>query len=417
MRIMLVHATGNMNTRQVLFALWEARVLGQFWTTLTWTTGTAWDRLLPRSLRNALERRSFPWIPSSVIRLYPFAELGRLIGSSLGIRMLTEPEKSPFNIFSVCESLDRRASREIDRDTDLSGVYCYEDGAFHTFSKAAERGLTRYYDLPIAYWETSRRLMQEEAARLPRWSATMQGLQDSKEKLDRKTGELKLADVVICPSEFVMDSLPESIRREKRCVLARFGCAVDRKTGFSKRPGSGPLRVLFVGALSQRKGLADLFAAMQLLNAEKRIELHVLGSPQVDLDFYRSEFQEFVYHRPRPHGDVLAFMRECDVFVLPSIVEGRALVQLEALSCGLPLIVTRNAGGDDLIIEGETGFLVPIRSPSEIAGRLEWFLEDPKRVERMRPRCMEHARSTNWKSYRQEVISAVCDGLEKANLS
>ena len=60
-------------------------------------------------------------------------------------------------------------------------------------------------------------------------------------------------------------------------------------------------------------------------------------------------------------------MQDHDALILPSIIEGRALVQQEALSCGLPIITTPNAGGADLIEEGMTGHLVPIRSPEIIA--------------------------------------------------
>ena len=63
-------------------------------------------------------------------------------------------------------------------------------------------------------------------------------------------------------------------------------------------------------------------------------------------------------------------MKEHDALVLPSILEGRALVQQEALSCGLPIIVTPNAGGEDLVEEGETGHLVSIRSPETIANAI-----------------------------------------------
>ena len=60
---------------------------------------------------------------------------------------------------------------------------------------------------------------------------------------------------------------------------------------------------------------------------------------------------------------VREIMKEHDALILPSIIEGRALVQQEALSCGLPIIVTPNAGGEDLIEKGITGYIVPIRSP------------------------------------------------------
>ena len=63
-------------------------------------------------------------------------------------------------------------------------------------------------------------------------------------------------------------------------------------------------------------------------------------------------------------------MQQHDALILPSIVEGRALVQQEALSCGIPIVVTPNAGGEDLIEDGITGHLVPIRSPEKIAEKV-----------------------------------------------
>src|SRR5260221_11290322 len=105
-----------------------------------------------------------------------------------------------------------------------------------------------------------------------------------------------------------------------------------------------------------------------------------MGTPIARMDFYRQQFPGFIYEPPRPHPEVLALMRRCDVLVLPSIVEGRALVQQEAMSCGLPLIVTRNAGAEDLIEEGQTGFLVPPGRPDEIGRRIEWFADHADRL-------------------------------------
>jgi hypothetical protein len=137
-----------------------------------------------------------------------------------------------------------------------------------------------------------------------------------------------------------------------------------------------PLRLLFAGALSQRKGLAEVFAALRLLHCPREIELVLLGQPCAPMEFYRAQKVPFTYEPPRANEAVLALMATCDALVLPSLVEGRAIVQLEALSRGLPLLVTRNAGGEDLITPGETGFLVPNRgknflaagSPGRVAG-------------------------------------------------
>ena len=97
---------------------------------------------------------------------------------------------------------------------------------------------------------------------------------------------------------------------------------------------------------------------MKFLDSTK-IELVVMGPLLRSLDWYREQFPNFVYERPRPHFEVLQLMQRCDIFVLPSIVEGRALVQQEAMALRASVDCDKKWGGDDLIIEGETGFLVP----------------------------------------------------------
>ncbi len=102
-------------------------------------------------------------------------------------------------------------------------------------------------------------------------------------------------------------------------------------------------------------------------------------------------------------------MQTCDVFVLPSIVEGRALVQQEAMACGLPLIVTRNAGGEDLIVEGETGFLVPIRAPEVIAEKIDWCAANREAIAGMAIAAQGRASQLTWDEYGKNVVAAIQD--------
>jgi glycosyltransferase involved in cell wall biosynthesis len=97
-------------------------------------------------------------------------------------------------------------------------------------------------------------------------------------------------------------------------------------------------------------------------------------------------------------------MRSCDVFVLPSIVEGRALVQQEAMSCGLPIIVTRNAGGEDLVEDGKAGYLIPIRDPQAIAEKLEMLFNNRVLLNEMRQAAQSKAQSLSWTDYRQRIV-------------
>jgi glycosyltransferase involved in cell wall biosynthesis len=132
-----------------------------------------------------------------------------------------------------------------------------------------------------------------------------------------------------------------------------------------------------------------------------------MGSLLRPLAWYREQFRGFTYEPPRPHPDVLRLMRTCDVLVLPSIVEGRALVQQEAMACGLPLIATRNAGGDDLIREGETGFLVPIRAPEAIAEKINWFATNRASLSGMAIAAQRRAGELTWHGYGEKVLAAV----------
>jgi glycosyltransferase involved in cell wall biosynthesis len=295
------------------------------------------------------------------------------------------------------------------RDLDgATAVYAYEDGALATFEAARDRHLQRYYELPIAYWETAQRLLREEAARLPDWAFSLQAPDDPPEKLERKSRELALADLVICPSRFVQESLPAGTRS----IVAEFGSPPVPPQP-APRSGEGPLRLLFVGTMSQRKGLADLFEALRLLGRSD-VTLSVLGTPLAPLSFYRAACPHFTYERPRPHREVLALMETCDVLVLPSIVEGRALVQQEALSRGLPLLVTANAGGEDLIDPGVTGWLVPMRDPAALAERIAWMADHRAALPAMREAARRRAAARTWDAYTTRILAAI-DSLPRAH--
>ena len=137
------------------------------------------------------------------------------------------------------------------------------------------------------------------------------------------------------------------------------------------------------------------------------VELIVMGAPQAPLEFYRKEFNDFTHEPSRPHSEVLELMRGCDVFCLPSIVEGRALVMQEAMSQGLPLIITPNTGGEDLIDEGVTGFLVPIRRADKIAEKIGWLADNRPAILDMSRAAQTRAATLTWEMYGKIITTAI----------
>lgn len=408
--IILSHPTGNTFVRALLAQLETAGMLDAFYTTLALHPADRALQLLPARARAQALRRSYD-VPLPKLKRFPLREAARHIAPKLGLPRLARHERGPASLDAVYRDLDRRVARALPtlKARGVDAVYCYEDGALVTFEAARKLGVTRVYELPIAYWETGARLLREEASRYPDWEPTLVGTRDSPAKLQRKTRELELAEVVIVPSQFVFDSLPDEVRASKSCVIAPFGSPfVERAPDDELREEdqTRPLRVLFAGSMTQRKGLADLFAAIQMLDRSD-IELVVLGSPIAPLEWYRAQGVPFRYEEPRPHAQVLQLMKSCDVLALPSIVEGRALVQQEAMACGLPLLVTPNAGGQDLVDEGETGFLVPVRSPTAIAEKLAWFADHRARLPAMRQNARRKAAYYTWESYGQIIVQAL----------
>ena len=410
MTLLLSHPAGNQNVRAMLDALQAAGMLGRFATTVAADEHSPLLKLIPAGARREWLRRRFD-VPRDKVLHHPWRELSRVACSALGLRSALRHEQGFASTDAIIRDFDRFVAhalpRRVSRDS-LHAVYAYEDGALDTFRAARTLGLKRVYDLPIAYWELGRRLQQEEAERLPAWAPTLGGgLLDSPAKLERKTQELELADLVVVASHFVRDSLPASAA-QKAIVMSPFGSPPVWTGGWSDAaldPGR-PMRVLFAGSMGQRKGLGDLLQAMRLLGGEN-IELVVMGSPMADLDFYRREYAGFTHEKGRPHAEVLALMRSCDVFCLPSIVEGRALVMQEAMSQGLPVVITPNTGGADLVVEGETGFLVPIRSPEQIAARLAWLNQHRPELVAMKDKAAQHAAGYSWQRYGEVVVDAI----------
>lgn len=414
MKIILSHPTGNNFSRSLADYLVQHSSLDAFHTSFAIFEGSLLDRLGGLGPLREIRRRRYKTELEPYIRTNARYELGRMLSSRFGLSSLTRHETGVFSIDSVYRRADQHVAKSVSgaKARGVDAVYAYEDGALASFLAAKAQGIKCIYDLPIAYWKVGRRLMTEEAERLPEWAPTLGGgISDSPEKLSRKDQELGLADTIVVPSDFVAQSLPQNVQA-RNVVIAPFGSPPSWHGRDRVRTGNrdSALRVLFAGSMGQRKGLADLFGAIKLLDT-REIELVVMGSPLAPLQFYRDHLPNFTYEAVRSNTDVLKLMRSCDVFCLPSIVEGRALVMQEAMSQGLPLIITPNTGGSDLIQQGKTGFLVPIRSPESIAEKLEWFIVNRREIPEMGRRAMEHSNKYTWNAYAQKIVDGIAETL------
>lgn len=398
------HPFGNQNVRHAATALARAGMLGEFWTCVRWKDGGLLDRCLPDGMRRELRRRSFPAELDPFIRTSPWREWGRQIAIRCGLGRLTTGESRVFSVDAIFRALDRRVAARIASCPAATAVYGYDDGALETFRAAKAAGLARIYEHPITHWRKVRRLQEEEAELHPEWIPTLGALRDSAEKFARKDEELALADVIVVPSTFSKESLGLAPGLSAAIHVIPYG-GPPVSAAPKPRSDGGRLKVLFVGGMGQAKGLGYLLDAAERL--APHIELTLVGrrlSPSIPDPAALARWRWFP---SLPHDEVLREMAVNDVLVLPSLHEGFALVLLEAMSQGLPVIASHNTGVGDILTDGREGFLVPIRSSDAIVEKLEVLIRNRDLLAEMGEAAKRIAVRCSWEDYERRLVSVL----------
>lgn len=402
-RVLISHPTGNQNVRNALASLTERGMLAEFWTTVAWDAQSRSNRLLPAGMRRLLERRTYAEAPRERVKCVPSRELLRLGVKPAFLNGLLTSGERPFSIIGVYRHFDGKVARRV-RGLGPDVVYAYEGGALNTFREAKRLGIPALYELPSSHWYWEHRLLSEEAERNPAFAGLLPKLQDSQGHMQWKDEELRLADFVFVASQHVRHTLHGVVPDEKIRVLSYGAPPIRPRTPVS-RDANRPLKVLFVGALIQRKGISYLLDAVDRLGAE--VELTIVGkrfrpNSRVDEALGRVRWLETL-----SHGQVLDLMMEMDVLVLPSLCEAFGLVVTEAMACGLPVIVTPNVGAADLVSEGHEGFVVPICSFEAIADRLHALARNYELLVSMSRNAQATAAEASWESYRNNFAKTV----------
>ena len=182
----------------------------------------------------------------------------------------------------------------------------------------------------------------------------------------------------------------------------------------------GPLRLLFVGRLVSQKGLDVLLRALSSLKDDKNWALTIAGEGPLKDELARAaqglRLTEHITFRGWLERDhVPAVYRDADVFVLPSRDEGMPNAMLEAMAAGLPVIGSRVAGIDEVVIDNETGLLVPVDDADALTIALKTVIADRNKTfalgQAARKRVEDHY---SWDLAASAYVELLCDaaGLE-----
>jgi starch synthase len=405
-RILVAHPSKHAYAYEVAVTLQERRQLLRFVTGI-YDVPDCWLRRATnlasgiggrdRFERLWSKRRHAAIDPANVTTL-PMSELlSRSVGRWRVIQRLTARRSG---YLFVNWSFDRAVARAL-----LAGrfrpdaVYAFVGAARHTFAAARRLGIRTILDVPIVLSAIGTMVEECRILDLPVEQRSI-----SQNHLEL---ELQTADWIIAPSAAVVDSI-RAIGYRSGVSEVPFGANLD-----VFRPGTeknGHFRVVYAGRVEMRKGVHHLVQAWR----EAGIPGELLLAGSVDES-------EFVHRLRRQYTDSVRELGNlteselanvfaaADVFAMPSLAEGSAVVTYEALAAGLPCVVTHETGS--VVRDGREGFIVPTRSPAVLAARLRQLYEDRASLHRMAVAARARAEEFSWATYHDRLFAAIESAL------
>jgi glycosyltransferase involved in cell wall biosynthesis len=196
------------------------------------------------------------------------------------------------------------------------------------------------------------------------------------------------ADGVMCPSKQSAEYLSKKYSLTDTIVIVPYGCSLPQNN-VAEPPGE--FAAIHVSANTSEKGQLYLVKAWQKV---KQIHgffgsLSMIGQETQMWTKYGVFCSSHTNARGKAYED-------CSVYVQPSVTESFGLPVLEAMSYSRPVIVTEGAGVSELVEDGKEGFVVPIRSASVLAEKIQYFFENPKESKRMGRNARAKAEKYTW---------------------
>jgi len=252
-------------------------------------------------------------------------------------------------------------------------------------------------------------LVAEEMQRFPEVAGLPPKFPDA--YYERNHREWALADRIVVNSEFCRQALvSQGVPMEKLTVIP-LCYDPDKKPLLEKktRRPEHPLRVLFLGQVIIRKGIHYLIEAARKLEHEP-VHFDVVGPIGVLPAVVSTAPRNVTFHGRATRDQAAAWYRGADLFLLPTLSDGFAITQLEAMAHGLPVVTTPCCG--EVVTEGLDGFIVPPRDSDTLAKTLMRYLEEPELLKAQRQSAL-----TKSGQFTQERLANNLHGVETALLS
>lgn len=276
------------------------------------------------------------------------------------------------NAFALCvrENLKQR------NDFNPNSIFfSYDTGALEVMEWCHDRGIKCI----LNQMDPNRvevEMVREEEKRWPGWS--MQSLEVPDEYFSRREREWALADRVMINSDFCGQALvKQGVPPEKLAVVPLCFEPEKEEPKNNQRngqKGKARLRILFLGQVILRKGIQYLIEAARLLENEP-VQFDIVGPVGISPAAVATAPKNMIFHGRATRDQTANWYRQSDVFVLPTLSDGFAITQLEAMSYGLPVVATPCCGS--VVSDGVDGFIVPSCNADALAKTIQRYLAEP----------------------------------------
>ena len=407
-RSWIVAQIGAREHYAVARALHERDELARLYTEF-WARDNPLAARAPGPLR-ALANRRHAGVPDEKVTAFNAATLGAT-ATTLALRKLGYKSSGVAADYREFARIGRDFARRCVRDlgkrgaiTDNSAFFGYNTGCLETLKWLERRGVPTVVG-QIDPGRVEAELVRAESEKWPGWELAEGQIPDF--YYARLQAEWDAASAVLVNSPWSRDALVEQgvpARKIAVVPLAYEAPALPEEP--QTRDDKAPLQVLWLGSVMLRKGIPYLLEAALLLQ-KTDVRFVVAGPIYISQDKVINAPANVEFIGRVGRDQAAALYRQADVFVLPTLSDGFAITQLEAMAHGLPVITTSHCG--EVVTPGADGAIVPVGDSQALAEAILALDRDREKLRAMKRAAREKSRQFSLSRFASGLNGALAD--------
>ncbi len=395
-----VSHSGRQHVHQLLYGLQQHQVAYHFFTSFWYKASQFPFRLLsylPKKISQKIiaqfKKRSYDLLNDANISIFPWFEFVREVADKIVPYSTAE-----YFLFWRDRLHDRWAASKLNNN--YSVVVGYEECCLHTFRKAKKLGLKTVLDLAQIHYKE----IEVISKQFPVFSEIYAN-QKLRSRINTiKEEELALADHIICLSSFAKDSLLKHGIPASKIEVMNLGFDPQKfipKSNYAV-DSQKKIKLVFAGTLTKRKGLDQLFRLLD--DFPNEIELCIVGAVADAGDLFNKYKSRITWHQYLEQEDMNKVFNDSDVFVFPSYLDSWAMVVVEAMACGLPVIVSDNTGSKDTVTAA-CGEIIPAGNYEKLKEKIHYICLNKNDIATKGEAAKTQVMQYTWQKYYHQIAS------------